>query len=59
MTNREFWMNKIRINKARDRKVQRMFRAMGWKAVRIWEHELKNDCFAVLQKVLVSRSHSH
>lgn len=32
-------------NKARDRRVNRLLRARGWKVVRIWEHELsrKNE----------------
>jgi very-short-patch-repair endonuclease len=25
---------------------------MGWTAIRIWEHELKTDSAAVLQKVI-------
>ena len=28
-------------NKARDRRVNRLLRATGWKVIRVWEHELK------------------
>ena len=28
-------------NKARDRKVNRLLRAKGWKVIRVWEHELR------------------
>jgi DNA mismatch endonuclease, patch repair protein len=35
--NVEFWKGKIDRNKARDRRVSRELRLMGWKVVRIWE----------------------
>ena len=35
-----FWLAKLTGNKARDRRVNRELRALGWKVVRIWEHEL-------------------
>lgn len=54
-TNREFWMAKIQRNRERDRKVLRVLRAMGWKAMRIWEHELETDSDGVLRKVMVLR----
>jgi DNA mismatch endonuclease (patch repair protein) len=55
-TNRAFWVAKIQRNKDRDEKATRMLRAMGWKTMRIWEHELKTDGDGVLRKVLISRS---
>jgi DNA mismatch endonuclease (patch repair protein) len=36
-----FWLAKLTGNKARDRKVNCLLRAKGWKVVRVWEHELK------------------
>lgn len=39
--NRAFWAAKLAANRARDRKVTRTLRALGWKVVRIWEHELR------------------
>lgn len=38
--NRAFWLRKFAANKARDRKVNRTLKRMGWHVVRIWEHEL-------------------
>jgi DNA mismatch endonuclease (patch repair protein) len=40
-----FWLAKLTGNKARDRRVNRLLRAKGWKVLRIWEHELtrKNE----------------
>lgn len=39
--NRAFWKKKFAANKARDGRVNRKLRGIGWRAVRIWEHELK------------------
>jgi DNA mismatch endonuclease (patch repair protein) len=40
--NRPFWKKKLQQNKDRDRLVSRELRKMGWKVVRVWEHELKS-----------------
>lgn len=40
-TNREFWVNKIRRNKERDKEEQHQLAAMGWHCITIWECELK------------------
>ena len=43
--NAAFWRKKLAANKARDRRVTRTLRRLGWRVVRIWEHELarKNE----------------
>lgn len=38
--NKEFWSTKLAANKARDRKVNGLLRAKGWRVLRIWEHDL-------------------
>ena len=40
-TNREFWVEKIRRNKERDREEQRALANMGWHCITVWECELK------------------
>jgi DNA mismatch endonuclease, patch repair protein len=35
-----FWLAKLDGNKARDKKVNRLLRGLGWTVIRIWEHEL-------------------
>ena len=40
-TNREFWVAKIRRNKARDKEEQRRLAEMGWHCITVWECELK------------------
>ena len=39
-TNRDFWVEKIRRNKERDREEQRALASMGWHCITIWECEL-------------------
>lgn len=35
-----FWEGKVKSNAARDRRVNRILRKMGWTVARLWEHEL-------------------
>ena len=50
--NRTFWRRKLVGNKTRDRAVNRVLRQVGWRVLRIWQHELKRKTnpasFAVL-----------
>ena len=39
-TNRDFWIEKIRRNKERDREEQRALASMGWHCITVWECEL-------------------
>ena len=40
-SNTEFWVEKIRRNKERDKEDQRKLAAMGWHCITVWECELK------------------
>jgi len=40
--NHNYWVNKINLNKKRDKKVKDYYKKFDWKIIRIWEHELKN-----------------
>lgn len=39
-TNTFFWDSKIKNNKDRDKKNIKELKSLGWKVIRIWEHEL-------------------
>jgi DNA mismatch endonuclease, patch repair protein len=39
-TNPAFWRNKVKANVARDRRQTRQLRGLGWRVVRIMEHNL-------------------
>lgn len=46
-TNSAFWLTKIGGNRERDVRVDLSLRSMGWKVVRVWEHEVTVDAEAV------------
>ena len=39
-TRRTFWDAKIKTNKSRDRKNDKLLRSIGWAIIHIWEHDL-------------------
>lgn len=42
-TNAKFWNKKIDSNVQRDKVVSTELKSKGWKVLRIWEHELRNE----------------
>jgi DNA mismatch endonuclease, patch repair protein len=42
-TRTEFWMNKINGNVERDRKVNAKLKEAGWRVLRFWEHEIREN----------------
>ena len=40
-SNRMFWKRKLARNKERDKLVVRELRRLGWRVLRIWQHELR------------------
>lgn len=48
-SNSKFWDKKIARNKARDREVSLLYKKMGWKVIRIWEHQIP---FGANRKIL-------
>jgi DNA mismatch endonuclease (patch repair protein) len=56
--NRAFWKRKFAANKARDRQVNRELRKLGWRVMRIWEHDLskrEDACVRRIARSLFSR----
>ena len=47
----EFWVNKILRNMQRDKEVNEELKKMGWKVIRIWEHELRKDVNKCVKKI--------
>ena len=53
--NRAFWRRKLEANRARDRRVNRELKSLGWRVARIWEHDLcrrRPRCVARLRRLL-------
>ncbi len=53
--NRQFWAMKFERNRVRDQLVKRKLESMGWRVIKVWEHELKQDPMSVKEKILNQR----
>jgi DNA mismatch endonuclease (patch repair protein) len=49
----EKWRAKIAANRARDSKNHRRLRAMGWRVLRIWEHQVERDAWACFERIIM------
>ena len=60
MTRRSFWLEKFAANKARDRRVNRELRQLGWRVLRLWEHELNNTqrCLTLIAQALIPKNNA-
>jgi len=47
----EKWEEKIEANRRRDRRNRRSLQRMGWKVVRIWEHQLKGNLAGCVKRL--------
>ncbi len=56
-TNQDFWDAKVQRNRERDHLVNKELRRLGWKVLRIWEHQLADSCRSNLLRRL--RRHFH
>lgn len=50
-TNTWFWAQRIATNRARDRRMTRLLRRLGWRVVRIWECELRRRPDRCIQRL--------
>ena len=49
--NRSYWQKKIEKNKKRDKEINKIYKEKGWKVLRFWEHEIKNNLSHVLNRI--------
>lgn len=54
----EKWQNKIAATRERDQKNFRKLRRLGWRVLRLWEHQIENDLDKCLRRILVARDES-
>ncbi len=47
------WRQKIEGNRFRDSKNHRALRKMGWKIIRIWEHQIETDILYCVRRVII------
>lgn len=41
--NRQLWQTKLAANVERDRRVDRQLKQLGWRVVRVWEHDIRRQ----------------
>lgn len=51
-TNREFWQVKLQGNIERDRRVNQWLLGLGWRVIRVWEHEVRTDPERTAERLL-------
>ena len=51
-TRKPYWHAKIGGNCQRDKRQHRRLRSLGWKVIRVWEHELKDDISKVVRRIV-------
>ncbi len=58
-TNREFWLDKLRANRVRDRFVDRGLRQQQWTVLRFWEHQLRRGKWVMTKLQVFAASSDH
>ncbi len=53
-TNRNFWLEKIERNIARDKKVNSILQQKGWQVLRFWEDEIEKNILSVISRIEVA-----
>lgn len=46
-----YWDEKLRRNRARDRRNFAKLRRAGWRVIRVWEHDVKRDLAACVDRI--------
>lgn len=52
-TNREFWLSKIEKNVKNDKEITKKLKGEGWKILRLWEHEVKENLQDCIKRIEV------
>lgn len=52
----DFWQKKISMNRVRDRRNFAKLRRMGWKVIRIWQHEIEKNPSKYIDRVILQYS---
>lgn len=54
----KFWRAKIALNRNRDRRNFARLRRMGWRVLRIWQHQIKDDINRCVDRVASAHSNA-
>lgn len=55
----DWWREKIRNNRKRDRRVTRLLRSDGWRVIRIWERDIVRNPASVITEVVTAIIPTH
>jgi DNA mismatch endonuclease (patch repair protein) len=58
-TNASYWIPKIKANRNRDRRNDRLLKRQGWTVIRIWEKDIRDNpeqTAKAIEKLVVQRS---
>jgi DNA mismatch endonuclease (patch repair protein) len=58
-SNKKYWVEKAARNKARDRRVNLELRKLGWRVMRIWEHDLAENWGRTVHRIVKSLAKNH
>ncbi|HKD80333.1 MAG TPA: very short patch repair endonuclease [Candidatus Angelobacter sp.] len=47
----DFWQRKIDRNRSRDRRYHARLRRAGWKVIRIWEHDIRQNLDSIVLRI--------
>jgi len=50
-TRKKYWTEKIERNKQRDKEVNRHYKKIGWKVIRVWEHHLPRKTKEIIRQI--------
>ena len=53
-SNLGYWLPKIDANVKRDKKIARRLRKVGWKVIRLWEHEILGNTDSCIDKIIAA-----
>ena len=50
-TRKKYWTEKIERNKKRDKEVNCHYKEIGWKVIRVWEHQIQKNFNKTIKKI--------
>ncbi len=48
---KKYWTEKIERNKQRDKEVNSYYKKVGWKIIRVWEHDIKRNLEKIIKSI--------
>lgn len=51
---KDFWKEKIKANRRRDQKNFRKLRRMGWRVIRLWQHDIERDPESCIIRIIAA-----